>query len=76
MKVHSIVFAAVALIATSAAFAEAPKPAAAEARPAAREQTLLEDVAMGMREMLRTVTPEISLPKLDIKLPTLRTDAR
>ena len=40
-------------------------------QPAPREQTLLEEVAAGMREVLRAVTPEISLPKLEIKLPTL-----
>ena len=71
MKVRSISFAAIALIAASAAFAEAPKPQLAEPRSVAREQTLLEEVAMGMREIVRAVTPEISLPKVEIKLPKL-----
>jgi hypothetical protein len=78
MNVRSIAFAAIALVAASTAFAEAaPKPAVAEPRPvaAAREQTLLEGVAVGMREILRTVAPEISLPKIEIKLPKLQTSA-
>jgi hypothetical protein len=76
MNVRSIVFAALALVATSTAFAEAPQPAPTEPRPAVREQTLLEDVAAGMRDLLRAVTPEISLPALEIKLPTLDASAR
>jgi hypothetical protein len=35
---------------------------------------LLAEVTAGMREILRAVTPEISLPTIEIKLPTL--DAR
>ena len=76
MNVRSIVFAALALIATSTVLAEAPKQAPIEPRPAVREQTLLQDVAAGMRELLRAVTPEISLPKVEIKLPTLDATAR
>ena len=76
MNSRSIVFAALVLVATSAAAAEAPQPAAAEQRSTAREQTVLKDVAEGMRELLRAVTPEISLPKLEIKLPTLDAYAR
>jgi hypothetical protein len=70
MKIRSIVLAALALAATSAAFAEASAPKATPARqPAPREQTVLEELAVGMRDVLRTVTPEISLPMLEIKLP-------
>jgi hypothetical protein len=32
------------------------------------------EIAAGMREVLRAATPEISLPALEVKLPTL--DAR
>jgi hypothetical protein len=76
MNSRSIVFAAFVLVATSAAVAESPQPASAEQRPHGREQTVLQDVADGMRELLRAVTPEISLPKLEIKLPTLDAHAR
>jgi hypothetical protein len=76
MNVRSIAFAAVALIATSTVLAEAAKQPAQEARPAVREQTLAENVAAGMREILRAVTPEISLPKVEIRLPTLDAAAR
>jgi hypothetical protein len=76
MNVRSIGFAALTLAATSAVFAEAAKPAPVEPAPAAREQTLLQDVAAGMRELLRAVAPEISLPKLEIKLPTLDANVR
>jgi hypothetical protein len=34
------------------------------------------DVADGMRELLRAVTPEISLPKLELKLGTVDARAR
>ena len=70
MKIRSLALALVALAATSAAFAEAPAPKVTAPPPAPREQTLLEDLAVGMREILRTVTPEISLPAIEIKLPT------
>jgi hypothetical protein len=75
MKTRSIAIAAVALVATSTAFADA-SPAAKVARPqpAPRAQTVVEELADGMREILRAVTPEIALPTIEIKLPTL--DAR
>ncbi len=38
---------------------------------AAREQTLLENLANGMRELLRAAAPEISLPTIELKLPAL-----
>jgi len=71
MKIRSIAIAAVAFLATSAAFADAPAPRVAEPQPAPRAQTLLADLAAGMREVLRAVTPEISLPTVEVKLPTL-----
>ena len=71
MKIRSIVLAALAVTATSAAFAEAPARKAAPApQPLPREQTVLEELAVGMRDVLRAVTPEVSLPALEIKLPT------
>ena len=76
MNVRSFALAAAALIAISPAFADAPKAAPAEAQPAVREQTVLAEVAAGMREVLRAVVPEISLPALDLKLPTLGRAAR
>ena len=69
MKIRSLAFAVVALAATSVAFAEAASPKAAAPQPAPREQTLLEGIAVGMREILQAVAPEISLPALEIKLP-------
>ena len=79
MNVRSFALAAAALIAISPAFADAPKAAKAapaEAQPTVREQTVLAEVAAGMREVLRAVVPEISLPALDLKLPTLGRAAR
>jgi len=74
MKIRSIALAIVAVLTTSAALAETPAPKAAERQPAPREQTLVAEIADGMREILRAVTPEISLPTIEVKLPTL--DAR
>jgi len=80
MNVRTIAFAALAVLAASAALAEAPKspqPAATtQPEPVVREQTLLEEVTAGMREILRAVTPDIALPALSIELPTLDIGAR
>jgi hypothetical protein len=80
MNVRSIAFAALAVLATSAAIAEAPEPSQppAEIRPepVVREQTLLEEVTAGMRQILRAVTPDIALPALSIELPSLDIGAR
>ncbi len=70
MKIRSLAVAAVAVFATYSAFAAAPAPKP-EPQPTPRAPTLLEDLATGMREVLRAVTPEVSLPKLEIKLPPL-----
>jgi hypothetical protein len=73
MKIRSIAIAVVAVLAASAsasaAFADAPQ--LTEPRPAPRAQTLLDEVAAGMREILRAVSPEIALPAIEVKLPTL-----
>lgn len=75
MKIQSIAIAVVAVVAASASasasatFADAPAPKAAEPHPAPRAQTLLDEVAAGMREILRAVSPEISLPAIEVKLP-------
>jgi hypothetical protein len=74
MKIRSIAIAAVTCLAASPAFAGEPAPKVAQPQSAPRGQTLLAEVTTGMREILRTVTPEISLPTIEIKLPTL--DAR
>jgi hypothetical protein len=71
MKIRLIAIAAVAAVATSAALANAPSPVAAEPQTAPRPQTLVRELAAGMREVLRAVTPEISLPAVEVKLPTL-----
>jgi hypothetical protein len=71
MNIRSIALAVVTVLATSAALAETPK---AESKPAPREQTLVEEISGGMRDILRAVTPEISLPSIEVRLPTL--DAR
>lgn len=71
MKIKSIAFGLVAAMTASAAFAEAPALKAAEPQPAACEQKLVDEITVGMREVLRAVTPEISLPKVEVKLPTL-----
>jgi hypothetical protein len=71
MNVQSFALVAVALVATSAVFAEEPKPTAAEPQRNTCEQTVLEGLAAGMREVLRAVAPDISLPALELKLPTL-----
>jgi hypothetical protein len=76
MNVRSFALAAVALIAISPAFADAPKAAPTEAQPAVRAQTVLEELAAGMREVLRAVMPEISLPALELELPALDRAAR
>jgi hypothetical protein len=70
MKIRSIAVAVVAVLATSSAFAAAPAPKA-ESQAAPRVETLLDELAAGMRDVLRAVAPEISLPKLEIKLPPL-----
>jgi hypothetical protein len=71
MKIRSIALAAVAMFAVSSAFAAAPAPKAAEPQPVPRAQTLLEELAAGTRDVLRAVVPDVSLPKLEIKLPPL-----
>ena len=76
MNARSFALAALTLVAISPAFAEAPKRPAAEPRPAVREQTLLEDLAAGMREIVVAAAPEISLPKLELMLPKLERAAR
>src|SRR5688572_25209581 len=70
MKIRSIALAIVAVLTTSAALAQAPAPKA-EPKPALREHTLVEEISAGMRDVLRAVTPEISLPTIEVKLPAL-----
>ncbi len=76
MTIRSIAVAAVAVAATSMAFAgeAALKPAQLGAAP--RVQTLVEDLSASAREVLRAVVPEIALPRLDVQLPTLHARSR
>ena len=71
MKTPFIALAAAALLASSAAFAAGPAAAPKAVKPeaVAHEQTLVDELARGAREILAAVVPEISLPKLEIKLP-------
>ena len=69
MNARFFALAAVAFVATLPVLADAAKRP--EPRPIAREQTLLEELAAGMRVVLVAAAPEISLPKLELKLPTL-----
>ena len=69
MKIRFTAIAAVAALTTSAALANAPSLVVAE--PAPRTQTLVRELAAAMREVLRTVTPEIALPAVEVKLPTI-----
>jgi hypothetical protein len=69
---------AVTLATSSAAFGqtlERPTTAATRETPA-REQTLLVELVNGMRELIEAVVPEISLPAIELKLPTLDIDRR
>jgi hypothetical protein len=71
MKIRSIAIAAVALTAVSAVFAGTPESQPAPRQPADSYSTLLTELAASMRDLLRGVTPEISLPALEVKLPTV-----
>jgi hypothetical protein len=83
MKIRFIPVAVVAALASSAAFADAratlegPRREASKVaapQPAPRAQSLVQEIAAGMREVLHAATPEIALPALELKLPTV--DAR
>lgn len=76
MKIRSILPAAFALAATSAAFAQALEQKVAEPQTAILERTLLAELAAGMRELIEAVVPEISLPAVELKLPTFDVDRR
>lgn len=71
MKIRSIAVAAVALLATSLAFAGEAALKPAQPEPSSRAQALLEDLAAGMRDVLLAAVPEIALPKLVVQLPSL-----
>jgi hypothetical protein len=76
MKARSLALAAIALLTATAAFAETPERKLVTPQPAAREQTVLEELAGSMREVVRAVVPEISLPAVELKLPPLRGEQR
>jgi hypothetical protein len=69
MNARTFALATIVFTAASPAFADAAKRP--QDRPAVREQTLLQELTAGMREILVTVAPDIALPKLELKLPTL-----
>jgi hypothetical protein len=71
MKIRSIALSAVALTAVSAAFAGTPESQRTSQPSGDNSSTLLTEIAASMRDLLRAVTPEISLPALEVKLPTL-----
>ena len=71
MNARSFVLAAFAFVAMAPAFAEAPKRAPVEPQRVSREHTVIKELAAGMREVLRAVVPDISLPALELKLPAL-----
>jgi hypothetical protein len=76
MKIRSIAVAALAVAATSLAFAGEPTQKPAQPQPAPRGQTVLEELAAGMRDVLRAVVPEIALPQIDLQLPVLDSRSR
>ena len=76
MNARYLAFAAVALVAISSVSAEGSKSAPTQPQRVAREHTVIEELAAGMREVLRAVVPDISLPALELKLPTLDRVAR
>jgi hypothetical protein len=79
MKIRAFTVAATAafaMSATSLAFAREPAPRPTQSQPAQRGQALLEDLAAGMRDVLRAVVPEIALPQIDVKLPALVSRSR
>ncbi len=79
MKIRAITVAATAafaLSATSLTCASETAPRPAQSQPVQRGQALLEELAAGMRDVLRAVVPEIALPQLDVKLPALVSRSR
>jgi hypothetical protein len=54
-----------------AAGALATEPVLDERPEAAAVATLGAEIVVGMRELLRAVTPEIALPSIELRLPTV-----
>ena len=76
MTIRYTLLAAIALAASSATLGQALDRKTAEPPAPASEQTLLVELANGMRELIEAVVPEISLPAIELKLPTLDTNLR
>jgi hypothetical protein len=76
MNVRTTIFSAIALAATSATFADAGIRQPAEPRAEVRRETMIQDLGERMRALLAAVTPEISLPKIELTLPSLERGAR
>jgi hypothetical protein len=76
MNLRNLCLATVAFAALSPALATpADSAALEEARDKApAEATLAEEIVASMRDLLDAVTPEISLPAVEIDLPTLLID--
>ena len=76
MTTRYVLLAAVALATSSATLGQALDRTTAKPPATASEQTLLVELANGMRELIEAVVPEISLPAIELKLPTLDVDLR
>jgi hypothetical protein len=75
MTVRCVLLTAVALAATAPALAQRLEQNV-EAQPAAVKRTLLAELAAGMRELIEAFVPEISLPAIELPLPTFDADPR
>lgn len=73
MSLRNLCLATVAYAAFSPALgAPADSTVTEEARDSApAEETLAEGIVASMRDLLDSVTPEISLPAIEIRLPTI-----
>jgi hypothetical protein len=70
MNMRGIWLTSIAVAASAAALAEENRivgPGAADPT----DETVTAEILASMREILRAVTPEISLPKIDVALPAL-----
>lgn len=75
MTVRCILLTAVALAATAQALAQELEQRV-EPQAAAAKRTLLAGLAEGMRELIEAAVPEISLPAIELPLPTFDVDRR
>lgn len=77
MNIHSAWLTALAVAAASPVLADSADTTRGERTRATHEEpTLWMEIEASMRELLSAVTPEISLPALDLRLPALDLDPR